>query len=299
MGANATAPAMDFGHLVTLVHKHLSSFYRRRVEALDKLELKKVLVRKNPYLFRAVGVHDVGELIQNLLLAYSSSSDETIFGNEFFEPLARDLANGKTADGEGVDVLVETATRISAYAVKSGTSVFNSSSRRDQEQSFLKMRNRLFKTQKQFDAVVGYSYGRRAKASKKTSSFREVAGQAFWEELTGDPDCYVKILDAMQDYPDRHRLAFKEAWDRAVNRFSMEFMLNFMSADGSINWRELLQYNSGSTPVPWKTFPFEAAPGVRIDTDSLDATSASSSAHEESETPYQPIGLPPLLVAEP
>ena len=85
MGANATAPAMDFGHLVTLVHKHLSSFYRRRVEALDKLELKKVLVRKNPYLFRAVGVHDVGELIQNLLLAYSSSSDETIFGNEFFE----------------------------------------------------------------------------------------------------------------------------------------------------------------------------------------------------------------------
>ena len=109
----------------------------------------------------------------------------------------------------------------------------------------------------------------------------------------------MKILAAMQDYPDRHRLAFKEAWDRAVNRFSMEFMLNFMSADGSINWRELLQYNSGSTPVLWKTFSFEAAPGVRIDTDSLDATSASSSAHEESETPYQPIGLPPLLVAEP
>ena len=109
----------------------------------------------------------------------------------------------------------------------------------------------------------------------------------------------MKVLPAMQDYLDRHRLAFKEAWDRAVNRFCMEFMLNFMSADGSINWRELLQYNSGATGVPWKTFPFEAAPGVRIDTDSSDAACASPSACKESETPYQPIGLPPLIAAEP
>ena len=103
----------------------------------------------------------------------------------------------------------------------------------------------------------------------------------------------MKILDAMQDDPDRHRLAFKEAWDRAVNRFCMEFMLNFMSADGSINWRELLQYNSGATAVPWKTFPFDAAP------ESSDAACASPSACKESETPYQPIGLPLLIAAEP
>ena len=297
MDANesSTIRTIDFGLLVTLVHKHLSSFYRRRVEALDKLELKKVLVRKNPYLFRAVGVHDVGELIQNLLLAYSSSSDETIFGNEFFEPLARDLAKAKTADGEGVDVVVETETRISAYAVKSGTSVFNSSSRRDQEQSFLKMRNRLFKTQKQFDAVVGYSYGRRSKALKKASSFREVAGQDFWEELTGDSDCYVKILEAMQDYPDRHRLEFKAAWDRAVNRFCMEFMLNFMSADGSINWRGLLKYNSGSDVVPWKKFPRETLVPVAFDARSMHQPAF---ACEESTGPYSVPSIPPLLVAE-
>ena len=301
MNANPTAQTVDFEQLVVLVHKHLSSFYRRRIEALDKLELKKVLVRKNPYLFRAVGVHDVGELIQNLLLAYSSSSDETIFGNEFFEPLARDLANGKTADGEGVDVLVETATRIAAYAVKSGTAVFNSSSRRDQEQSFLKMRSRLFKTQKQFDAVVGYSYGRKSKASKKASSFREVAGQDFWKELTGDPDCYVKILEAMQDYPDRQRLEFKAAWERAVNRFSMEFMLNFMSSDGSINWRELLQYNSGSTPVPWKTFQHGVFAPVSLSTTSLQARESRPPlcAREGSDEHYVVEPVPPMLAAEP
>ena len=298
MDANTTARTVDFGNLVTLVHKHLSSFYRRRVEALDKLELKKVLVRKNPYLFRAVGIHGVGELVQNLLLAHSSSSDETIFGNEFFEPLARDLANGKTADGEGVDVLVETATRIAAYAVKSGTAVFNSSSRRDQEQSFLKMRSRLFKTQKQFDPVVGYSYGRKSKTPKKASSFREIAGQTFWEELTGDPDCYVKILQAMQDYPDRHRLEFKEAWERAVNRFSMEFMLNFMSEDGSINWSELLHYNSGSTAVPWKTLPRTISVfSPNGHEPSTDKRSPKDSCSDPSE-PYPRVSVPPLFAAE-
>lgn len=251
-----TVNTVDFAHLVGFVRLRLAAFYKRRIEALDNLELKKVLARKNPYLFRAVGIQDVSELIRNLLLAYSSSSDETIFGNEFFEPLARDLANGKTADGEGADVLVETPTKIAAYAVKSGTSVFNSSSKRDQEKSFLQMRNRLYKTQKQFDPVVGYSYGRKGRPSKKASRFREVAGQVFWEELTGDPDCYIKILQAMQDYPERHRIDFKNAWERAVNRFSMEFMSNFMSSDGSINWRELLEYNSGRVAVPWKrTFP--------------------------------------------
>ena len=252
MSEQQCAKTVDFSRLTAFVRKHLSAFYQRRIEALDNLELKKVLARKNPYLFRAVGIQNVSELIQSLLLAYSSSSDETIFGNEFFEPLARDLANGKTADGEGVDVLVETPTKILAYAVKSGTAVFNSSSRRDQEKSFRQMRNRLFKTQKQFDPVVGYSYGRKGRPTKKASSFREIAGQVFWEELTGDPECYVKILLAMKDCSEEHRSEFTNAWERAVNRFSLEFMFNFMSTDGSINWRGLLEYNSGRIAVPWK-----------------------------------------------
>lgn len=252
MNEPQTVHTVDFTRLVACVRLRLAAFYQRRIEALNNLELKKVLARKNPYLFRAVGIQDVNELIQNLLRAYSSSSDETIFGNEFFEPLARDLANGKTADGEGADVLVETSTKISAYAIKSGTSVFNSSSKRDQDKSFCQMRNRLYKTQKLFDPVVGYSYGRKGRPAKKASRFREVAGQVFWEELTGDPDCYIKILQAMQDYPERHRIDFKNAWVRAVNRFSMEFMSNFMSSDGSINWRGLLEYNSGRVAVPWK-----------------------------------------------
>ena len=145
------------------------------------------------------------------------------------------------------------------------------------------MRNRLFKTQKQFDAVVGYCYGRKAKSAKTTSIYREVAGQKFWFELTGDADCYIKILQAMQNYPDAHRLEFKKAWERAVNRFSMEFMINFMSSDGSINWAALLRYNSGEMTVPWKPMS------------QTDTTGAYAEASEASLTVCEPMSVSQYL----
>ena len=281
--------SVDAEALSSLVKKHLSHFYTRRIDCLDNLSLKDVLKRKNPYLFRAVGVHDVGELIRNLLLAYSSSSDETVFGNEFFEPLVRDLSKGKTADGEGVDVLVETTTQITAYAIKSGTSVFNSSSRRDQEQSFVKMRNRLYKTHKQFDAAVGYCYGRKGRRNN-AAPFREVAGQEFWKEITGDPECYIKVIEAMRNYPDIHRMEFLQAWTRAVNRFSAEFMYNFMSQDGTINWPALLRYNSGQEVIPWKQVP---APETIQSKDF-----AQSSCMKESSYPYPDYDNPMVADAK-
>ncbi|MGI8687711.1 MAG: PmeII family type II restriction endonuclease [Thermomicrobiales bacterium] len=44
---------MSEEELERLVRDALKTFYDRRIQALDKLELKKVLVRKNPYLSRA------------------------------------------------------------------------------------------------------------------------------------------------------------------------------------------------------------------------------------------------------
>ena len=46
------------------------------------------LLNKNPYLYRSDGIQRPGHLLDGLLIARISSSDETIFGNEFFEPLA-------------------------------------------------------------------------------------------------------------------------------------------------------------------------------------------------------------------
>ena len=118
--------------LLQSVQNRLNEFYARRINKLSKLDLKKTLKRKNPYLFRAVGMMDANEVIERLLGDFMSSSDETIFGDAFFEPLAKDLGAGTPSPSEGADVVIETATAYKAIAVKSGPSVFNSQSRKRQ-----------------------------------------------------------------------------------------------------------------------------------------------------------------------
>jgi len=237
--------------IATKIDELLEEFYRRRLENLNGLPLGKLLKRKNPYLYRATGVQKASEIIEDLLRAYASSSDEGIFGNVFFEPLALFVSGGRPADAEGVDVIIENDTTYHAYAIKSGPSVFNAQSRRRQSTEFNALRNRLYKLQKHFDAVVGYGYGRKGTLSRDQKSdraFRELAGQKFWAEITGDPDFYLTIIRLMADKPARHRASYESAFNQAVNRFLQEFTQYFCDAEGNVDWDALVRYNSGEKP---------------------------------------------------
>lgn len=108
------------------------------------------------------------------------------------------------------------------------------------------MRGRMMKLQKHFEAVVGYSYGRKYSLPNENKIFTELAGQNFWDALTGDPECYIKIIEAMQDLPVRHKDRFDEEWAKAKNRFAKKFIIHFCHDDGMIDWNKLLKFNSGS-----------------------------------------------------
>ena len=87
----------------------LEHFYNSRLQGLEKLSLRKVLSKKNSYLYRALGIEKASEIVEQNLAAFVISSDETIFGNCSFEPLAKLASGGKVSDAEGVDFTVEFA----------------------------------------------------------------------------------------------------------------------------------------------------------------------------------------------
>lgn len=223
----------------------LDGFYGRRIEKIKNLKLNHTLKRKNPYLFRATGVQQASEIVKNLLTAFMSSSDEGIFGDAFFEPLAKFASGGIVSPSEGVDVAVETDTTYKAIAVKSGPSVFNAQSKKRQADDFKALENRLRKLQKHFDPLVGYCYGQKRQSNTSTASFKELAGQAFWEEITGDSDFYLKIIRLMKDKPQEHLVEYESAFNAAVNRFTKEFIDDFCNQDGTIDWEKLVKFNSG------------------------------------------------------
>jgi len=234
------------------ITEQLHAFYARRTEKLDDLKLIETLKRKNPYLFRAGGVSDASEIVEEILRAHVSSSDETLFGNVFFEPLAAwvaEQANPRakvdTSHAEGGDLVIAEENRIRAFAVKSGVNVFNADSRKKQGENFEAMRKRLHKLAKQFDPVVGYCYGRKKQSHRSTVNFRELAGQVFWSEITGESDFYLRIVRCMGDAPAQQRPIFQDAFDRAKNRFVKQFLEDFSDEQGAIDWNKLLQFNSG------------------------------------------------------
>lgn len=223
----------------------LTKFYDSLTKNLDNIDVDKILKRKNPYLYRAKGIHSAGQIVEGILSAYVSSSEETIFGNSFFEPIAILLSGGQKAVTEGVDITVDKDNAIYSIAVKSGTSVFNADSRKRQEQNFLAAQKRAQQARKVFFPVVGYGYGKKRTKAGCEKFYKELAGKDFWEWLTGDAEFYCKIVTYMGNRPDEYAKQFADAYAKAENRMIREFTIKYCKEDGSIDWDALIRFNSG------------------------------------------------------
>ena len=81
----------------------LDIFYSTLIDKIDGLDIKKVMKRKNPYLYRAKAMQSASEIVESVLNAFVTSSEETIFGNCFFEPIAIAASGGNKALAEGID----------------------------------------------------------------------------------------------------------------------------------------------------------------------------------------------------
>lgn len=92
----------DEEKVVEAISVALSEFYTSLTNKLNKIKLKDILKKKNPYLYRAKGINDATMVINRILSAYISSSEETIFGNTFFEPIAIVVSGGQKAVAESI-----------------------------------------------------------------------------------------------------------------------------------------------------------------------------------------------------
>lgn len=229
----------------TTIGAALTEFYTSLTKTLDTIDVDKILKRKNPYLYRAKGINNASQIVDGILSAYVSSSEETVFGNTFFEPLAVAVSGGQKAVTEGIDITVDKDNTIYSIAVKSGTSVFNADSRKRQEQNFQSAQKRAQQAKKAFFPVVGYGYGKKKTIAGKEKFYKEIAGKDFWFWLTGDENFYTKIAAYMGTRPNEYAKKFEEAYNKAENRMIRQFTIKYCNEDGSINWDALITFNSG------------------------------------------------------
>ena len=238
----------DDESLEELISRCLIDFYQRRKKNLDSLKLGGILRRKNPYLLRALGIEDPGQLIESMLESFLKEGDETIFGDSVFEEVAIWAAKkkgGRKSNASRVDIEIEDDRTIRAYAIKSSPNWGNSTQWAEQDRAFRELWNRRKGSGKEYDPVVGACTGTTVSPPTKNRVSRKVSGQVFWEELTDDSEFYLRFMRCMETKVHKAKREFELAREEALVRYKRQFQESFCKDDGSIDWDMLAQHNSG------------------------------------------------------
>src|SRR3989338_6802512 len=185
----------------------IKPFYEIRLNRLESAKLSTISKRKNPYLFKAKNIETACDLARNILDAFLSSQEETIFG-DLMENLAirisKQVFNGKKAE-EGkfrsIDLIFERDKKIYIVGIKSGPNWGNSDQVSTMKKNFKKARQIIKKEKgkKEIIAVNGCMYGRDNQPYKinkkdKQLNYYKICGQPFWELISGDGELYKKII---------------------------------------------------------------------------------------------------------
>lgn len=239
---------LDLNAVNEFVNRNIVSFHTKRIESLEKLELAKLL-KKNPYLFRAKNLTIASDLVEDLLAAFLSSSEEKLFG-DFLEDLAIFVADltcdGRKSSAEGIDLEFTNRGIHYLVSVKSGPNWGNSSQHRALEQNFEAAATRLRQSQHGVNVqpILGICYGKTRTAAYRGVAYK-VVGQDFWYLISENEDLYIEIIEPTGYKARQHDDQFFEERSRVVNLLTAQLLRDFC-VDGRIDWPRLVEFNSGN-----------------------------------------------------
>ncbi|MEO6330780.1 MAG: PmeII family type II restriction endonuclease [Ginsengibacter sp.] len=242
---------LNLPDVLKYVEENIGIFHNQRLENFKKLKLKIVLRKKNPYLFKAKNVNTATEIIQGIVDAFLSSSEEGIFGNwlERFAIYINDsVFKGRKAGIDGIDLDFDRNDSRYLVAIKSGPSWGNDSQIKKLIDQFNTARKRLHTSGSKIKVVCvnGCCYGRLKPSSeyKSNGDYNKICGQKFWELISGDPNLYITIVEPLGMKAKEKNEEFKDQYSRIINQFTKEFLIDFCKEDGSIDWEKLVRFNS-------------------------------------------------------
>lgn len=238
---------LNLNDVVKYVEENIGTFHQKRIAGLQELKLKKVLSKKNPYLFKAKYVLTAQDIIKSLTDAFISSQEEAIFGN-WLEGLAifinTKVYHGRKSGITGIDLEFDKDNIRYIVTIKSGPNWGNSSQIGKMVADFKTAKKTLRTSNSQLNiiAVNGCCYGRENNFDK--GDYFKYCGQKFWEFISGDTDFYTKIIEPLGHQAKERNDDFIQSYSQMINKFTKEFADTFCKDDGSIDWDKLVRFNS-------------------------------------------------------
>jgi len=243
--------SMNLKNVTRYVEENIGEFHQKRLDIVNKIKLKEVLKSKNPYLFKAKNVSSANEIVEGILNAYLSSSEEGIFGN-WLERLAifinDSVYQGRKALVDGIDLDFDKDGLRYLVSIKSGPHWGNDSQIKKMCDQFDSVRRRLATSggKGSIICVNGCCYGKSREQSeyKSKGNYYKICGKRFWELISGESDLFIKIIEPLGYEAAVKNNEFKISYGTLINRLTKEFLTDFCNEAGSIDWEKLLIFNS-------------------------------------------------------
>ena len=169
------------------IHEAVADF-SERVRKKTNEPPSKILVAKNPFLFRARVTTDAELLARMMVDAFLSSSEETMFG-DVLEKIALAICSpakgGRKSSTESIDLEYDVGKQRTIIQVKSGPKWSNSRSRRALERSFSTAKRviRQGKTDIEVRCIEGICYG--PSETRDMGDYWKLIGNDFWYDISG------------------------------------------------------------------------------------------------------------------
>jgi hypothetical protein len=229
------------------VENNIGTFHQKRIDSLNKLRLKTVLKKKNPYLFKAKYLMTAEQIIKGLTDAFISSNEETIFG-DWLEGLAifinSKVYNGWKSGITGLDLEFDKDGIRYILTIKSGPNWGNSSQISKMKADFKTAMKtlRTSNSKLQIVAINGCCYGKDNVPDK--GDYFKYCGQRFWEFVSGNENLYIDLIEPLGNKAKERNDEFMESYTQMINKFTKEFTTDFCKTSGEINWDKLVKFNS-------------------------------------------------------
>lgn len=230
------------------VEDNIGTFHQKRIDGLNDLKLKTVLRKKNPYLFKAKYLLTSESIIKSLTDAFISSKEETIFG-DWLEGLAifinEKVYHGRKSGIVGVDLEFDKDDKRYIVNIKSGPNWGNSSQIKKMIADFTTAKRTLRTSNSGINivAINGCCYGRNKNNDK--GSYYKLCGQEFWEFISNQSELYKDIIEPLGHKAKERNDEFQTSYAKMINVFTLQFSKEFCLKNGEIDWKKLVQFNSG------------------------------------------------------
>jgi hypothetical protein len=239
---------LSINDVIGYVERNISVFHEKRVSKIGELKLKEILKKKNPYLFKAKYLLTADAIIREIVNAYISSSEETMFG-DWLEGLAifinQKVYSGWKSGIKGIDLEFDKDSVRYIVSIKSGPNWGNSSQTEKMINSFNTAKRTLRTSRSDLNIVCinGCCYGKDNNPDK--GSYYKYCGQVFWEFIGGNEHIYTDIIEPLGHMAKNRNDDYMVKHSQMVNRFTKEFVELFCDNNGNIDWNKLVKFNSG------------------------------------------------------